>query len=644
MDGIYGLIQFDGAPIDTCEQNAMDTAMAFWGTDLQSRRIGPSAVMGGTRRPDRDQAHSEAQRSLLAKGCTLIAAARIDNHSELCELLGISGSERAALTDTALVELAYLRWGEKCVEKLYGDWAFAVWNSHQRRLFLARDHHGNTALYYTAIDRYFAFASSRKALLALDKPELHAIDDLYIAQVMLSWPVYHGERTVHSAIRRLPPSHCLETTSPGVRTHRYWRLEEVPQRSSCSLEEAVEGFLPVFEAAVRSRLRGTDCIATTLSGGLDSGSVTAVAARILQERGKPLLAYTSAPVSDSALSNDRWFGDEWNLANRTAVHIGNVDHRRVSAAGVTPLEAVRMSLWTHDEPQHAAGNAFWLVDLMRTARADGCRALLTGQGGNAGISWPGSLPLRFQRRPITLRGRAKRIMLSVMPDTMGIGMQTLWLQRTTPWVRRLAIHPELVQRTDALRRSVSDREHPIHAERAGSRARRLALIMPGRSIVGCLHAENGAAHGLQVLDPTLDTRVLSYCLSLPERILFDSRTKMDRLLIRTAMQGRLPDDVRLNRKRGLQAADLPFRLRADRDAMEACLDDLQHGPATDYLNMQRLRLSWSVVQERDDEEAYREASVVLLRAIMVGLFVNRPALVQRPMISAATQGVPASVS
>jgi asparagine synthase (glutamine-hydrolysing) len=138
--------------------------------------------------------------------------------------------------------------------------------------------------------------------------------------------------------------------------------------------------------------------------------------------------------------------------------------------------------------------------------------------------------------------------------------------------------------------------------------------------------------------------VLSYCLSLPERILFDSRTKMDRMLIRAAMKGQLPDDVRLNRKRGLQAADLPFRLRADRDAMEACLDDLQHGPATDYLNMKRLRHSWSVVLERDDEDAYREASVVLLRAIMVGLFVNEPAAVQRPLAAPAIQDIPASVS
>ena len=87
-------------------------------------------------------------------------------------------------------------------------------------------------------------------------------------------------------------------------------------------------------------------------------------------------------------------------------------------------------------------------------------------------------------------------------------------------------------------------------------------------------AEMSAAYGVMVRDPTADIRLLCYCLAVPPHLFIDPNTGLDRMLIRAAMSGRLPDAIRLNQRRGMQAADIVVRLRTDRDAMEACLDEL----------------------------------------------------------------------
>ena len=104
------------------------------------------------------------------------------------------------------------------------------------------------------------------------------------------------------------------------------------------------------------------------------------------------------------------------------------------------------------------------------------------------------------------------------------------------------------------------------------------------------------------------------------------------MLIRTAMAGRLPDVVRLNRLRGWQAADIVSRLRADRDAMEACLDDLEQSDAVHYVNLPAMRRVWRTVQSYDDLETHKNAKSVLLRGLIVGIFVQQPGGGPRPKL------------
>lgn len=141
-------------------------------------------------------------------------------------------------------------------------------------------------------------------------------------------------------------------------------------------------------------------------------------------------------------------------------------------------------------------------------------------------------------------------------------------------------------------------------------------------MVGATWAEIGAHYGMEVCDPTADVRVLAFSLSVPDHIFIDPKSGLDRWLIREAMKGRLPDDVRLNRRRGRQAGDLVPRLRACADEVEEALDELASGPAVEYVNVPYMREIWSMVRTDDTPQAFNKSMTILTRGIMAGLWVN----------------------
>ncbi|MEZ4633907.1 MAG: asparagine synthase-related protein [Caldilineaceae bacterium] len=297
--------------------------------------------------------HERLPRWVEDAGLAITAEARIDNRAELCDLFSIPQRERTTIPDSELILHAYLKWGEDCPDHLLGDWSFAIWHPDQRKLFVARDHHGNTSLVYWQQGEHFAFASDPAALYAIGAPR--RLNELYLAQVLISWPAYHGPQTIDLDIQRLPPAHAMTVTPEGVRTWRYWRLEDTPELHLPNREEYVEGFLEVYDRAVRDRLRSHRPVGVTLSGGLDSGSVTALAARALSEQGKRLTAFTSVPIYDTSQTvGPRRFGDETHFASLTAAHWPNVDHHLLDSAQVTPIQGIQRTLSVVPEPAHAA--------------------------------------------------------------------------------------------------------------------------------------------------------------------------------------------------------------------------------------------------------------------------------------------------
>jgi asparagine synthase (glutamine-hydrolysing) len=164
--------------------------------------------------------------------------------------------------------------------------------------------------------------------------------------------------------------------------------------------------------------------------------------------------------------------------------------------------------------------------------------------------------------------------------------------------------------------------HDPTFKRMNAREERLSVLEPGGSILGQLWYEIGGAYGLEVRDPTLDSRLMSFCWSIPRSQYV--RDGQDRMLIRRAMAGDLPDRVLWNPRKGRQAADLRQRLLEHRGQVDEVLTRLEQSTlACRYLDLPRMRGAFQSVQQSSDRNTYRQCGSILLRGLMVGLFLQR---------------------
>jgi asparagine synthase (glutamine-hydrolysing) len=495
---------------------------------------------------------------------------------------------------------------------------FAAWHPAEHRLFLARDQLGSSSLYYQLNSAVFAFASSQRQLLALGagKPEL---DELYLAQYLVSWPAYHRGSRGASGIKRLAPGHQLTITPRGLEVRRYWQVEDVAELHLPSRQDYARELRNHLDQAVGARLPPSGKVGITLSGGLDSGSIAATAAAQLRPEAKRLMGFTSVPMQDATLDLPGRFGDELPFAERTAAYAGNIDLFAEDATRHSPVNGIRHALGILGHPVHAAANLFWILALLEAARDHDCKVMLTGQQGNPVISWRGgvlSQPLRYQARKLGARGLAKAQLKTRIPR---IALKSWACLNLDPdWYRKSAIHPGFAKRLGLAKARLRDPDEYVRP----ALEQRLSMLNPSRSSLGAAWGVLGAHYGLQIWDPTSDARLVSFSLSVPDWVFIDPRTGMDRWLIREAMRGRLPDEVRLNRRKGKQAADLVPRLRASAEEVDGALDELALGPAADYVDVQYMRETWRLIQREDTRETLRKAGTVLMRGIMGGLYVN----------------------
>ncbi len=640
MSAIFGRFFFDERPVSKSSLLAMQRAMAYWGPDGDGTWCEGHVGMGHLQRDNTPESLGDSLPWVCpASGDVITASVRLDNRDELLKALSIPLPDRTRLPDSHIILNAYHQWGEACTERLLGDWVFAIWNARQRKLFLARDHHGNTGLYYYTDSRCLAFASSLKGLLAL--PEIpQRPNPLTIAQVLVAWPA-HGAPTCYEGILRLPPAHAMTVIPKGIEVKRYWYLEHTPDLHLSADDDYVEAFLEVYAEAVRCRLRCSAPVGVTLSGGLDSGSVAALAARELATRGQRLAAFSSVPIAHTEGLVGRNFGDETPFIEATAEFVGNIDLNFIEAREVSPVAGIERSLWIHDQPVHGVGNMYWITALLAEAQSQGLGAMLTGQGGNATISWTGGtkVPLlkylvraqwgTFGKKLRAWQQATNRSLWEAVKSQVVHPLMAPVRQRqqrvkaaTDAWRDYSAINVSFARELD-LNRQMAQRGHdPTFSPKKDPVQARLSIIRPGRAAGGQTWFEMGGAYGLEIRDPTLDQRVMSFCCSIPQSQYV--RDDQDRMLIRRAMSGYLPEQVLWNQRRGIQAADIAQRVVDHRSEMEAALVKLEQSElACDYLDLPRMRGVFESVQHRVDRDNFLQCGVVLLRGLMVGLFLLR---------------------
>ena len=203
----------------------------------------------------------------------IIFNGEIYNFIELRDQLLSKGHRFSTRTDTETILHAYEEWGEKCVERLRGMFAFAIWDIKKKKLFLARDRLGIKPLFYAEHKGRFYFASEMKAILA-DQSFPRDLDELALT-CYFTLSYIPAPLTIFTGIRKLSPGHTLTWENGQIKIHKYWDLYFAPDRSK-SEKYFIEGFLDLFQESVRIRLMSEVPLGAFLSGGIDSGAVVAL--------------------------------------------------------------------------------------------------------------------------------------------------------------------------------------------------------------------------------------------------------------------------------------------------------------------------------------------------------------------------------
>jgi asparagine synthase (glutamine-hydrolysing) len=276
MCGIAGIFDLQGRPVAAAELRAMNDAIHHRGPDdggeyveeslgLANRRL---AIIDLTRAGHQPMANEDGSLLLTYNG-------ELYNFQELVPVLEARGHRFHSRTDSEVVLHAYEEWGADCLERFNGMFAFAIWDRARRELFLARDRFGIKPLYYALHNGRFLFGSEIKALLRAGVPgrvSPEALSEYFTFQNILS------DRTLFDGVRLLPAGHTLTVSNGEISTHRYWDLSFDPEEG-VSEDDWAENVRHVFEEVVTRQLISDVPLGSYLSGGMDSGSIAAVATR-----------------------------------------------------------------------------------------------------------------------------------------------------------------------------------------------------------------------------------------------------------------------------------------------------------------------------------------------------------------------------
>lgn len=498
------------------------------------------------------------------------ATARIDARDELIAKLNL----HEPLTDEELILHAYKAWGDTCVKHLIGDFAFAIWDDQRNRLFCARDHFGVKPFFYTHSADSFSFSSTLNEL-RLDEHVSNTLNEIAIGDYLLFGVNQDLSTTVFRDIRRLPPAHTLTIENNQIKIQRYWTPSIPAEIRFRDPESYVERFSELLSLAVKDRLR-IDRVGVSMSGGLDSTSVAAIARE-------------HVPVHAFSVVHDSLIPDEERHYSTIAT-----EHLKIP---ITHLNAAQYNLFDEQAPGDMDQPEPFLLSPL-TAQFHTLLRLCGSFSPVALTGWDGDA---FMHEPqIKLRTRIARMLRK--SDYHGF-------------------FPEWIDESFASRTDLRERAKKFWTKPAGKRPAAMSAL--NSKIWTSLFEgyDRGATRlNLEMRHPFLDLRLLEYLLAIPT-----APWCVNKHILRRAMQDKLPDVV-LNRLKTGLAGDPALQLV--RRASVRWLDSFEVSPQLRaFVNLDRRR---SVVEEESADALWASLRVFALNYWLTNSqpFVRRRSQVQ----------------
>ena len=538
MCGICGIVDLERRPDPATVERWLDE-LSHRGPDGRGLFADDAASLGHLRLAIIDLSDAGLQ-PMRDRELQLLHNGEIYNYVELREELRAKGHRFHTATDTEVILAAYREWGDRCVERFNGMWAFCIWDEQRRTLFCSRDRLGIKPFYYRIDGSRFSFASE-PWMLRSGAANLRAVHD-YLEQGYLD----EGDQTFFAGVARLPPAHSLTFGPDGLRLRRYWSLEprEPPADATEAVREAVLD-------AVRLQLRSDVPVGTCLSGGIDSSSIAVVVAHLGHAHQKTVTAYFDDPGFD-----ERPFARD--VVERTGAEAHWVTF------GVAELAAdLPAIVQAQGEPFGSTSIcAGWYV--MRAAKEAGLTVMLDGQGGDeilAGYraSFGYRLADMLRAGELTQAARELRSFTDRHgPRWAAVALMTPHLPERVRLAARGRLRGSSSLLGQALRGvdSLSTADGSVFPDRL---RRQLQRLLTRRGLPELLRYEdrNSMAHSIEARVPLLDHRLVELAFSLPgSELIRGGETKS---VLRRALADLLPPTVAARRdKLGFVTPEVRF--------------------------------------------------------------------------------------
>ena len=380
MCGIAGIVAADGLGADERVRLAgMRDILAHRGPDESGLHVDAFAALAHRRLSIVDLASGQQPLANEDSSVWVTYNGEIYNHGDVRTELESHGHIYKTRSDTETIVHAYEQWGDACVERLRGMFAFAIWDAQRRRLLLARDRLGVKPLYWARVGDRLLFGSEIKSLLAsgliVPRARESALPEL------LGTRYLSGPDTLFEGIYRLMPGHTLAFQNGEVRIRQYWDIPVAqPAEDLTGLRDAdlVEQFRALLEESVRIRLMADVPLGMFLSGGLDSSAIAALMAGMID---RPLQTFSVA-------FRDRAFS-ELDYARQVSTAI-KADAHEVVIDDTDFFNALPRLLWHEDEPiAHPSSVPLYFVSELASKHV---KVVLTGEGSDELLAGYGKYP------------------------------------------------------------------------------------------------------------------------------------------------------------------------------------------------------------------------------------------------------------
>jgi asparagine synthase (glutamine-hydrolysing) len=551
MCGIVGIVSLDPrGQVDPGRVAAMRDVLHHRGPDgagifvdgavgLGHRRLSIVDVAGG----HQPMANEDGRAWIVFNG-------EIYNHAALRPGLEAKGHLYRTRSDTETILHLYEEEGERCVERLQGMFAFALWDRALGRLLLARDRLGIKPLYYAVSDGELIFASEIKAILHAG---LRARLNEAALPELLATRLVAGEETLFRGVRKLMPGHTLTwTAGQGLRPRRYWQLPAPGPGSTAGIRHQAQDLRERLRESVRSHLMSDVPLGLFLSGGLDSSGLLALMAPLVPDR-----------VRTFAVGFDEPGANELAYARMAAQAAGS-EHREVTVSPREFWEALPRLVWHEDEPL-AFPSSIPLYFVSRLAR-DHVKVVLTGEGADELFlgynryrvtAWNERLgrpywrlaPPALQRAvgggvrrlPRSLRRYAERSFLALPPGPRSLFYDNFAVF-SEPWQRRLMAEPAA---SDPYAAALA-----CYEGAAGGAADRMSRADLQTYLVRLLMKQDqmSMAASIESRVPYLDHALVEHAVALPSGVKLDALTT--KAILRRALRGVVPGPILSRRKMG----------------------------------------------------------------------------------------------